>query len=196
MYALVFSLESQNARWRQAEWGLLEFVYCLLLDNCAYQEFRYTTSTFPIMHLICPLKFCISIVFNFSWERCNTQEKWKTKVMQNFGGQIRCIMRNVEVVYTCSTGDSVSLKRSRAFHAWCKFRQNHKLALLAALRPHASRELFFTNKWCSVLINHHCKTSFRLVGDGLFTRWKVGLVFDPRLYDLQLLVLEIFHFAF
>ena len=40
------------------------------------------------MHLSCPPKFCISIVFNLSWDGCNTQEKWKTKVMQNFGGQI------------------------------------------------------------------------------------------------------------
>ena len=40
------------------------------------------------MHVICPPKFCITIVFNLSWDSCNTQEKWKTKVMQNFGGQI------------------------------------------------------------------------------------------------------------
>ena len=44
------------------------------------------TSTFSITHLIAPLppppkKNSIGIVFN-----CNTQEKWKTKVMQNFGG--------------------------------------------------------------------------------------------------------------
>ena len=38
-----------------------------------------------IMHLICPPKFCISIVFNFSWDGCNTQEKRKTKVIQNLG---------------------------------------------------------------------------------------------------------------
>ena len=30
-------------------------------------------------------KFCISIVSNFSWDDCNSQEKWKTKFMQNFG---------------------------------------------------------------------------------------------------------------
>ena len=60
---------------------------------------HYSTSTFPIMHLFCPPKFCISIVINFSWDGCNTQEKWKTKVMQNLGGQIRCIMWNVEVAY-------------------------------------------------------------------------------------------------
>ena len=35
----------------------------------------YATSTFPIMHLLCPPKFCISSVFNFSWDGCKTQEK-------------------------------------------------------------------------------------------------------------------------
>ena len=38
-------------------------------------------------------------VFNFSWDGCNTQEKKKTRVMQNFGGQIRCIMGDVQVAY-------------------------------------------------------------------------------------------------
>ena len=31
--------------------------------------------------------------------------------------------------------------------------------------------------------------------DGLFTNWKFGFVFDPRLYDLQLPVLELFYFV-
>ena len=45
------------------------------------------------MHLICPPKFCIKhIVFYFSWDGCNTQENWKTKIMKNFGRQLRCIM--------------------------------------------------------------------------------------------------------
>ena len=52
-----------------------------------------------ISHLICPPKFRISIVFNFSWNGCNTQEKWKTKLMQNFGGQIKCAMADVQVAY-------------------------------------------------------------------------------------------------
>ena len=60
------------------------------------------TCTSPIMHLICPPKFCIKhIVFHFSWDGCNTQKKWKTKVMKNFGWQIRCIMRDVQVA-NCS----------------------------------------------------------------------------------------------
>ena len=64
----------------------------------------YPTCTNPMMHLICPPKFCKSIVFNFSWDGCTTQEKWKTKVMQNLwggegvgGGHIRCITGNVQV---------------------------------------------------------------------------------------------------
>ena len=47
------------------------------------------------MHLACPPKFCISIVFNFSWNGCNTKEKWKPTVAKFFlkgGGQTRCIM--------------------------------------------------------------------------------------------------------
>ena len=63
------------------------------------QFLLYTISTFPIMHLICFPKFCISIVFNFSWDGCDTQEKRETKVIQNFGVQIRCIMGNVEGAY-------------------------------------------------------------------------------------------------
>ena len=46
-----------------------------------------------------PSRVCISIDFNLYWDGCNTQEKWKTKVMQNFKGQVRCIMGNVEVAY-------------------------------------------------------------------------------------------------
>ena len=48
----------------------------------------YTTYTSPIMRLLCFPKFCVSIIFNFSWDGYNIQEKWKTtwKVMQNLGG--------------------------------------------------------------------------------------------------------------
>ena len=38
------------------------------------------------MHLICLPEFHISIVFNFSRYGCITQEKGKTKVMQNWVG--------------------------------------------------------------------------------------------------------------
>ena len=35
------------------------------------------------MHLVYPL-YCITIVYDFSWDDCNTQEKLETMVMQNF----------------------------------------------------------------------------------------------------------------
>ena len=70
----------------------------------------YTTCTSPIMHLICPPKFCISIIFNFFWDGCNTQEKWKTtwKIMQILKGQIKCIMGEMHW-----SGESSYLDRTR-----------------------------------------------------------------------------------
>ena len=56
----------------------------------------HVKSYLPRARYLPPPKFCVSIVFNFSWNGCNTQEKWKTKVMQNLGGQIRCIMGDVQ----------------------------------------------------------------------------------------------------
>ena len=51
----------------------------------------YATCTSPIMHLICPPKFWISIIFNFFWDSCNTEEKWKATwkitCMQILGGK-------------------------------------------------------------------------------------------------------------
>ena len=38
------------------------------------------------MHLVYPPKLCITIVLDFSWDDCNTQEKLETMVMQNSGG--------------------------------------------------------------------------------------------------------------
>ena len=37
-------------------------------------------------------------------------------------------------------------------------------------------------------------TSCGLIRDGLFTNWKFGFDSDPRLLDLKLLALELFHF--
>ena len=52
------------------------------------------------MHLVYFPKFCITIIFDFSWDDCNTQEKLETVVMQNFRGQTRCIMVYVKMVNT------------------------------------------------------------------------------------------------
>ena len=58
----------------------------------------------PLMHIshnapYLPPKFCIPFVFHFSWVLQLSQEKLKTMLMQNFGGQIRCIVGDVQVAY-------------------------------------------------------------------------------------------------
>ena len=45
-------------------------------------------------------------------------------------------------------------------------------------------------------MNHDRKTSCGLIRDGLFTNWKFGSDYDPRLLDLKLPVLELFQFVF
>ena len=42
------------------------------------------------MHLIYPPpphKFCLTIVFDFSWDDCNTQKKLETMVMEKLGAR-------------------------------------------------------------------------------------------------------------
>ena len=46
-----------------------------------------------------PPNSCITFVFHFSWVLQPSQEKLKTMLMQNVGGQIRCLMGNVAVAY-------------------------------------------------------------------------------------------------
>ena len=50
----------------------------------------YATSTFPIMHLICPPKFCITFFFYFSCVLQPSQEKLQTILRWNFEGLVRC----------------------------------------------------------------------------------------------------------
>ena len=75
------------------------------------------------MHCISLPKFCISIIFNFSWEGCNAQEKWKTKVMQNFGGQIRCIMGVCKwrIVWDCACMINVGAACAKLLPICCKY---------------------------------------------------------------------------
>ena len=60
----------------------------------------FTIFTWTIMHLVYPPKLCITIVFDFSWDDCNTLENLETMVMQNSEGETRCIMVYVKVVIT------------------------------------------------------------------------------------------------
>ena len=51
----------------------------------------------------------VPTVLNFSWDNCNTQEKWKTKVMQNFGGQTGCITGDVQMMNSTFALSEVNL---------------------------------------------------------------------------------------
>ena len=47
----------------------------------------FTIFTQTIMHLVCPPKLGITIVFDFSWDDCNTLENLETLVMQHSEGE-------------------------------------------------------------------------------------------------------------
>ena len=47
----------------------------------------FTIFTQTIMHLVYPPKLCITIVFDFSWDDCNTLENLERMVMQNSEGE-------------------------------------------------------------------------------------------------------------
>ena len=51
-----------------------------------------------MMYLVYPPKFCITIVFDISWDDSDTLEKLETMVMQNFRGQTRYIIIYVKMV--------------------------------------------------------------------------------------------------
>ena len=50
------------------------------------------------MHLISPPKFCITFVFHSSFTA--VPKEIENNAYAKFGGQIRCIMRDVQVAYT------------------------------------------------------------------------------------------------
>ena len=58
-------------------------------------------------------KFGISIVFSFSWDYCYNQEKFKTKVMQSYGGQTRYLMGNAQVAI-----DEIWMSLNELFNLW------------------------------------------------------------------------------
>ena len=47
----------------------------------------FTIFTQTVMRLVYPPKLCITIVFDFSWDDCNTLESLETMVMQNSEGE-------------------------------------------------------------------------------------------------------------
>ena len=80
-----------------AGYGLMQ--YYPLLSPCSHsgaqaKERNFTIFTQTIMKLVyltsphppTPPKFCITVIFNFSLDDCNTREKLETMVLQSFGG--------------------------------------------------------------------------------------------------------------
>ena len=61
-----------------------------------FRKYRNTLCS-PLLH------FCISIVFVFSWDRCKSQEKLETMLMQNLGEQTKSIMVFSEVACRAAT---------------------------------------------------------------------------------------------
>ena len=61
------------------------FLHLILLPQKKEKTVHHFHMT--IMHLVYPPRLCITIVFNFSWNDCNNQEKLETMVRQNSGGK-------------------------------------------------------------------------------------------------------------
>ena len=76
---IVYQCKSSVSHWEAvAETGL---VYYWVFVS------QFTIFTLPLTHLCCvPPKLCISIVFNFSWDDFNPEEKWETMVLQHVDG--------------------------------------------------------------------------------------------------------------
>ena len=61
-------------------------------------------------------KFCITFVFLLGWVLQPSLEKLKTALLQNFGGQIRCIMGNLEVAYSTKRDFLVYIRHLHISH--------------------------------------------------------------------------------
>ena len=98
--------------------------------------FQFSICTSPTIHLVClSPKFCITSVFQFSRVLQPSQEKLKTMLMQNFGGQIRCIMGEVQMANSNWTRilTLLSSSNSMTFHDLrfsCHFSSNTFKTLL------------------------------------------------------------------
>ena len=68
-------------------------VIALVFSNKSVINKEKTIHYFHIVHNApcLPPKLCITIVLDFSWDDCNTQEKLETMVMEN-SGETSCIM--------------------------------------------------------------------------------------------------------
>ena len=109
----------QQSKWQMMKQDTFPLLLILLpslshpqwqLDFTNGTGFRSPFAHLPQYTLFAPQTFSIRIVFNFSWEDYNTQEKLKTKVMQNLGDKQgvlhkryangKCRFRKAESIFT------------------------------------------------------------------------------------------------
>jgi len=83
----------------------LHSILAQLLRLRAFVSSLSASSENTIILFVCPPKFCISIVSRFSWELQWSEEKAKTMLMQNLGGQTKSIMVFSELAYRVLSGD-------------------------------------------------------------------------------------------
>ena len=99
---------------------------------------------------------------------CNMQQRWEL------------LANNVASVYTGLKVWPVSNFAQQHASTFNKMQQGVQTDATCNMQQ---RWELLANNVASVCMQP--KTSFGLIRDGLFTNWKFGFVFDPRLHDLQ-----------
>ena len=105
--------EGPGFRTRKEERGLLTS-----FRRTLFLLLQLSICTSPIIHLVCPLKFCVTLAFNFSWVLQSLQEKLKTIFTQKIlWGKTRC---------TCCTfyrlNANLFYRKWRNLRVWCHLR--------------------------------------------------------------------------
>ena len=84
----------------------------MIIDKIRHLHISLNARYFP--HPPPQKQFCMTFVFHFSWIQQPSQEKLKTMLMQNLGGQIRYIMGDVQVANNKTLPDVIGLNPVQA----------------------------------------------------------------------------------
>ena len=60
----------------------------IIQPSWPHKHGQFTICTPPIIHLVCPRKFCTSILFNFFGDHWNTQGRSKPRLCKSLGGKV------------------------------------------------------------------------------------------------------------
>ena len=100
--------------------SLNRFATSFNLTSTNFWSVHHFRRTLPIIHLVWPQNFVWPIVSNFSWVLQSSQEKAKTMLMQNFGGQERRILcfhsRGQRLCKFIGTKESVYIRKEFNSH--------------------------------------------------------------------------------